>query len=528
MVARSQIRRAQNCASSPTMTRSSQRKNSCRQMAGLDSLRRGVRFLGKMAGNYRLESLLGEGAMGEVYLARHAVLGKKVAVKILRQELSSEPTHKSRFFREAKVLSELGHTHLVDVIDFGIVDDTVYLAMELLDGRTLADQLSKIGVTIGEALHIVAQCCDVLAACHEAGVIHRDLKPENVFLLRRGGDRLFVKVLDFGVAKVLNAPAGGARTDPGQIFGTPAYMSPEQAMGRAEIDARADLYALGTMLYEMLVGEVPFESARTLTETLLAQMNRKPDAPSKKNPLVPRSIDALILKALEKEPSARFQSAKEMAQALRAPEEYWLAVPAPTTMRDIPAAELSVAVPGRTLQTTTRRRSTRGGPTPTRRLVPLLSVVAIAIIALGVTAMLWPHPPASPVAQGPKLVDVRIETTPEGATVLRDGIEIGRAPLKLSVRRGTEVRLEFRASGFQPAAKKVLADDNSSVAVLLAPSLSPTISEPQPPVSKVARVQPAPKARTTPPPSVALPPPPIGASDTTEIMKPKWATPPSR
>jgi len=472
-----------------------------------------VSFLGKMAGNYRLESLLGEGAMGEVYLARHSVLGKRVAVKILRSELSDDPTHKSRFFREAKVLSELGHDHLTDVLDFGLIDDTVYLTMELLEGRTLADQLFRVGVTIGESLHIVAQCCDVLAACHKAGVIHRDLKPENVFLLRRGSDRLFVKVLDFGVAKVLNAPAGGARTDPGQIFGTPAYMSPEQAMGRVDIDARADLYALGTMLYEMLVGELPFESARTLTETLLAQMNREPEAPSKKNPMVPRSLDALVLKALEKDPAARFQSAEEMARALRAPEEYWLSASAPTTLRDIPARELSVALPSQTRRTGGRRRSTRGGKSRSRWLVPSAVLGVLLLGVAGAGAILWPRASLSTPTL-PRLVNVRVETTPPGAAVLRDGIEVGFAPLKLSVRQGDEIHLELRANGYQSATKNVLADDNSSVSIVLAQSVAvPTVVD-APRVPKATpRLKPSPPIPRKPTPS---------SNDPMNLMKPQF------
>src|SRR5262249_46856431 len=201
-------------------------------------------------GNYRVVAKLGEGGMGAVYLAEHPLIGKKVALKVLREDNAEAA---ERFFNEARAVNAIGHPNIVDILDYGVVGSSVYLIMELLVGESLGALLAREApLPVERALPIAVQIADALAACHAKGVIHRDLKPDNVFLL--AGDR--VKLLDFGIAKLTSGQR--RETGKGMVIGTPAYMSPEQCEGRRDIDARADIYALGILTYEMLTGTVPF------------------------------------------------------------------------------------------------------------------------------------------------------------------------------------------------------------------------------------------------------------------------------
>ena len=201
-------------------------------------------------GRYLIESVLGEGGMGVVYLATHTALNKRFAVKVLRGEIARDEEIMRRFVREAQSSTAIGHSNIVDISDFGKLDDgTAYFVMEHLDGEPLTDRIRRGAMPTSEVLHICAQIAAALAAAHGRGIIHRDLKPDNIFLIRRGGDDRFVKILDFGIAKVGGANAKLTRT--GMIFGTPHYMSPEQAAGQS-VDSRTDIYALGVILFEML------------------------------------------------------------------------------------------------------------------------------------------------------------------------------------------------------------------------------------------------------------------------------------
>jgi serine/threonine-protein kinase len=438
-----------------------------------------VSFIGKSVGNYQLESLLGTGAMGEVYLARHVALGRRAAVKVLKPELTNDRELVARFFQEAKAMAGLGHVNLVDVIDYGVIDETVYLTMEFLEGRTLAEQLQGAGVTIAEALHITAQACDALDACHGAGIIHRDLKPENVFLIKKGGDKYCVKLLDFGVAKLVRGAT--VKTMPGQLFGTPVYMSPEQAEGRSDLDLRTDLYALGVMLYEMLTGEGPFEDADSTRAMLLAHLTRQPSRPSSKNPLVPAPVDALVMKALEKKRDIRFQTAREMMRALEKPQAYWPTANAPETLRNIPAVQIAAPVKLHGEALSERRRSQRGSQRGRRLLRRkrdrwLRPVLAGGIVALATltACLILLRSPSGPTAQRAvaaaktaraKLVQIRISTTPDGASVLQDGVEIGESPLTLSARQGQTFDLELRLAHHRTVRKQLVADNDTNLVV---------------------------------------------------------------
>jgi serine/threonine-protein kinase len=279
-------------------------------------------MVGRSIGNYVLKEELGRGGMGVVYRAEHPVLGRQVAIKVLHLELAANPEMVQRIFQEATVASRVVSAHVVEALDFGEVaidgQATVYLTMELLDGESLGRRAWREGLQLGESLAVVRQCCTALQAAHAAGIVHRDLKPENVFLTRRGDSAGFVKILDFGIAKLTTSPSMRTRT--GVLLGTPAYMSPEQCRGVGPIDHRSDVYSLGAVLYELVAGKVPF-AAQGYGDVLLAQMTQAPAAPTIINPQVPAEVEAIILRALAKEPEARYQSMQEMGDAIARAEE---------------------------------------------------------------------------------------------------------------------------------------------------------------------------------------------------------------
>jgi serine/threonine-protein kinase len=263
---------------------------------------------------YRILRRIGEGGMGAVYLCEHVVLHRKLALKILRRELSSDPEIVERFRNEAIAASQIGQENVVDVIDIGRTDDgALYYVMEALDGHNVGAVLRSDGpLAVPRALAILEQVARALAAAHARGVVHRDLKPENVFVVRREDGTELAKLLDFGISKV---EAGGERlTQAGAIIGTPEYMSPEQAAG-ATIDHRADVYGLGVMAYELLTGVLPFEGDSAIA-TLVAHQTRPPEPPSRRRAGVPPEVDALVLRAMAKRPEDRFDSMNQLVAEL--------------------------------------------------------------------------------------------------------------------------------------------------------------------------------------------------------------------
>src|SRR5262245_40437322 len=260
-----------------------------------------TRFLGEVCGNYKIVAVLGEGGMGAIYRAEHILIGKKVALKMLHGEFSEEPEIVDRFFTEAKAVNKIGHQNIIDISDYGHTKDGCpFFIMELLEGRALAKELkNRVPLELGRALHVIEQVADALEASHRAGIIHRDLKPENIFLIRMGGDPDFVKILDFGIAKLVSEH----KTHVGILLGTPAYISPEQVEGE-EIDQRADIYALGVVLYEMLTGRQPF--AALTPDHLIAKLLTEPALPPRTlNPSIPVEVDLLVMRALEKDRKKR-------------------------------------------------------------------------------------------------------------------------------------------------------------------------------------------------------------------------------
>jgi serine/threonine protein kinase len=286
-------------------------------------------LIGQTIGNYLVTQKLGEGGMGSVYLAEHPSIGKKVALKVLHSEFSTDQEVTARFFHEAKAVNDIGHPNIVDIVDFGILqagpgrEQLVYFIMEYLAGLTLSQLIrAEAPLPPERALGIGLQIADALAASHKCGIVHRDLKPDNIILMQRGRERDFVKLLDFGIAKLTSGGAVGShRTRTGIVMGTPAYMSPEQCEGRNDrVDWRTDVYALGIVLYEMLTGRVPFQGDG-YGEILVQHLTRPPVPPSQIR-VLPAHVEVVVLKALEKRADLRYPTMEEFMRAMSDPVGY--------------------------------------------------------------------------------------------------------------------------------------------------------------------------------------------------------------
>ncbi len=269
-------------------------------------------LVGQRLGRYRVDRLLGSGGMGAVYAGVQLDLGRPVAIKVLRPELSMDASIAQRFKREAEIAASLHHPHSAQVTDFGVEDGRPFLVMDLLEGESLGALLEREGA-LDEARvrRIALQILAALASAHERGVVHRDLKPENVFVQHTSGMDL-VKLLDFGIARVVDADAQMTKT--GAVLGTPAYMSPEQARGRA-VDARSDVFSLGAVLYEALSGRRAFDGANH-HELLFAVVEQTPPPLSEVAPATSAELAAIVERAMSKDASARFASASEMRAAI--------------------------------------------------------------------------------------------------------------------------------------------------------------------------------------------------------------------
>jgi tRNA A-37 threonylcarbamoyl transferase component Bud32 len=270
-------------------------------------------------GKYRIDAFISEGGMGSVYRATHVLLGKTIAIKLIKKELVTSDDVVRRFQREARAASNIDHPNIVTVHDLGqTTDGMLYIAMEFVEGRSLREEIRHKGpMAPPRIVGILRQVASALASAHRRQIIHRDLKSQNIMLGKDGDGREFPTLVDFGIAKTFDEPATQL-TATGFAMGTPQYMSPEQAAGQA-VDHRADLYSLGVVLYEMLAGVVPF-SDTSLASILVKQMNEIPERPSVKRPdvNVPPALEAIALRCLEKDPARRFQSADEVIAALDA------------------------------------------------------------------------------------------------------------------------------------------------------------------------------------------------------------------
>lgn len=265
---------------------------------------------------YRVTGLLGAGGMGRVYAAEHVKLGTRFAVKVLHDRFAGDPNREARFLREARLAAQLNHRNCVSVSDYGTVLGSPYIIMEYLEGESLASLLKRGRLETGHIVVILVQVALALEAAHSAGIVHRDLKPDNIMLVRDGSGTC-VKVLDFGIAKLMDPEAEGTKlTADGSTCGTPEYMSPEQLSG-GTVDHRTDFYALGCVLYEMLTGEAPFKAGNAMG-VMLKHLNEVPKRPSDCCPdrSIPRPLEAVCLECLAKDPAERPATAEEFRRRL--------------------------------------------------------------------------------------------------------------------------------------------------------------------------------------------------------------------
>jgi serine/threonine-protein kinase len=272
-------------------------------------------------GQYKLIRRLGVGGMGEVYLAEHALLKRPCALKLIKPEASADPIALARFEREVQSSARLAHQNTIRIYDYGHTDDgTFYYVMEYLQGMSLADMVKSYGrLPAGRLIYLFQQVCAGLAEAHELGFVHRDLKPANVFIAVLGGESDVAKVLDFGLVKPTKEPASTTLSADMMVSGTPLYMAPEQAMADRSLDARADIYALGTVMYFAMTGQPPFLGASPLA-VMIAQARDPVVPPSVVRPGVPRDLEAVILRCLAKKPGERFPTVKVLGEALAACE----------------------------------------------------------------------------------------------------------------------------------------------------------------------------------------------------------------
>ncbi len=390
---------------------------------------------GAVVGDYVIDRFLGAGAMGEVYAGRQPVIGKRVAIKILKRELATDKEAAERFLREARAVNQVDHANVIDVFGFGKLDDgRLYLVMDLVDGKSLRQALASGPLGVDAALDILGKIADALDAAHSRGVVHRDLKPDNVMLSSSTPPQVFV--LDFGIAKLFtgNATGNGTLTGKGTWLGTPGYMAPEQWSADGAGPA-SDRYALGVMAYELLSGALPFE-APTLPQMMEKHFRSPVPALSARGktgtaPEHHLTLDPVLARAMAKSPDARFATARELVEALRGAAG---------------GARMAGA----------------------RRSLALPAAAGVGVLALAVVGFVVirggdrdqsderddPRPTVAPTSDTVKL---RVITVPTHAKVTRDGQLLGLTPLEADVPVGSTFAIAITKPGYRALAEKVAA-----------------------------------------------------------------------
>ena len=444
---------------------------------------------------YRVVRHLSSGGMGAVYEVEHRGLGKRLAAKMLKPELSRRADLLERFRREARAASAIGHENIIEVTDLGQTAHKVpFLIMELLSGQTLA-ALCKAERRLepARAVHVARQILSALGAAHARGIVHRDLKPENVFLIQRGGDPDFVKLLDFGIAKLIDDVDEPELTRDGQVVGTPTYMAPEQARGEKNVDGRADLYAVGAILYRMVTGQRPY-SAPNFNALLFAVAQGQLQKPRKLEPGVSPHLEAAILRAMAIDARARFQTAAEFDEALDEDDRTRERSAADAARAGWAAKHEGGAPAGGDGPETSsggwQSRTLMGEtPRPSRisRAVSATTAVAVAIIialvcAGGATLMMRRQARAraqaelqreaaeararADAAEARTLMQLTIVVDPPAARLTIDGARIAGNELRLH-RDGTRHRLRAEADGYVPEEAPFVAAGDQTVTLAL-------------------------------------------------------------
>ena len=422
-------------------------------------------------GRYRVDALIGEGGMGQIYVGRQTSVNRRVALKFLHASLADDPGLLARFEREARSISRLRHPNIISLIDHGRTEDErLFMVMELLGGESLATRLRRMGaLPVGTVLHIASQVASALVEAHADGIIHRDLKPDNIHLDEVAQDPNFVKVLDFGIAKMVEGPNTLPPQTPltlaGAVFGTPQYMSPEQVTGRP-IDHRSDLYAMGMILFEMLTGKVPFDGPTPSAVLVRQATDPLPDLGTIVPDLDHRLV-ALVNACAEKKVDDRMGSAEALLEQIRA-----IAVDYPNPTDPVSRPALGTRDTAETLGCAptifpneiqspgvTQAAQDTSDWTPPAGASPIKMWTALILLVGVVAFFVWPDTPPSvqedvtptretsreapaaeaptapslaqkPDAATPKTAWLRLESTPPGAKVFHRGEQLGATPME--------------------------------------------------------------------------------------------------
>jgi len=473
--------------------------------------------IGSTIDRYKIIKRIGEGGMGVVYEAVHTVIEKRVAIKLLRKDFSSRHDVVERFRQEAKSASRIGHEHIVDISDFGETPTgDSYFVMEFLEGQDLANVLGHEGVlATRRAIDIVVQCCRALGAAHAKGIVHRDMKPENVFLIRRDGNPDFVKIVDFGIAKMneIETPGEPGRklTKTGMIFGTPEYMSPEQAAGKT-VDHRVDIYAVGVILFELLLGRVPYVGDSFMGILTQHMFEPVPEFSSvNSSVVVPPDVEAVILKALAKKPEERFQTMEQFSDALvavsqgRGADLTMLGIgtngASPRSERGL-ALRLDEAEEAAVVSRRTTRNSDEVTPPRNKRIGLAAAAVFVVVVGAGVAYVGLSNGSATStradagttnsvgttadadtlsvdagsvevdagfdagVDAGPATVALLVETRPAGAEVSIDGTETRCAPSPCTIDAEPGVAITLRAESGRSSGRLELTPTQAMAVVI--------------------------------------------------------------
>ncbi len=468
---------------------------------------------GRMVGEYRIEKKIGEGGFGSVYKAVHPLIGKAAAIKVLNRQYSSNPQMVTRFISEARAVNQIRHRNIVDIFSFGSLDDgRQYYVMALLEGMPLDQYMRERGrLSPAEALPILRGVGRALDAAHGAGIAHRDLKPENIFLEFDEDKAVHPKLLDFGIAKLLTdeARGGGSKTRTGMAMGTPHFMSPEQFRGK-DVDHRTDVYSFGVMVFQMLTGRLPFDGD-DLMDLMVKQSTGTAPRMSSVCPDVPSSLDAPVLRMMEKTPDRRPSklgiAVDELVAAMNAPAGDAASGPS-DTLRDPafgaatyvsalpPAAQIPSA---KTFQGTASEVSPPRRP---RRIAAFVVLPALALVGIGLafTASSRRHKPVVQVAQtaqvpsvsapsptapppsvapsaspeaAPAEVQITVRGAPDGASIVLDGRPIGVVPGPVPLKKSDEkVKLTLKADGYSAAEIELVPDESRTVSIKMIKSKS--------------------------------------------------------
>ena len=487
-----------------------------------------------VAGSYRLVRVLGEGGMGTVYEAQHLRLDRRFAVKVLKPEIAANAEMFDRFRREAEISSASRHENVVEVFDFNVdKDGAPYIVMEFLEGETLADRVARRGrLGLEETARVVEEAASGLEATHARGVVHRDLKPQNLFLVRRAKRHDFVKILDFGISKVLHVE-GDFTTKQGSVLGTPNYMAPEQLEG-GDVDARTDVWALGAIVYECLTGQRAF-SGPTIPGVLYAVCHAEPRPLRELAPEVSQSVADVIARAIRKKRSERYETADAFRRAfLTACGRAVSIAPGPSgspTQPGVPTLSVDAKIVVRSMDTGDGSAPTMAAiglgaqelgasmaatpatlgtashamavPRATKARWPLVMLGAI-VVAGAVGTVVWrgsvdrraPSAPLAPAAadSGPAApsvvpaaaasIELHLRIEPANASVLLDGTPV-TPPLRLPRADVTHV-LVVRAEGYAEVTRTIRADADADLAVRLEKLAEPAATAKTPPTSWLA------------------------------------------